>query len=81
MGWGNPQPDLRRAQQVGLHRRARVNHGSMASGWKVKGSWGEEDRPSDLREGPPLTSWAKPGGGRGLTWPAESCGPVLVLGV
>ena len=71
-GLGDPQPDLRCAQQVGLHRRARVSHSSMASGWRDKGSWGEEDRPSDLREGPPLTSWAKLGGGRGLTWPAES---------
>ena len=66
VGWGDPQPDLRCAQQVGLHRRARVSHSSMASGWRVRGSWGEEDRPSDLREGPPLTSWAKPGGGRAL---------------
>lgn len=53
----------------------------MASGWRVKGSWGEEDRPSDLREGPPLTSWAQAWWGAGLTGPAESCGPVLVLGV
>ena len=66
MGWGDPQPDLCCAQQVGLHRRARVSHGSMVSGWRVRGSWGEEDRPSDLREGPPLTSCAKPGGGRAL---------------
>ena len=72
VGWGDPQPDLRCAQQVGLHRRARVSHSSMASGWRVKGSWGEEDRPSHLREGPPLTSWAQAWWGRGLTWPAES---------
>ena len=31
-----------------------------------QGLLGEEDRPSDLREGPPLTSCAKPGGGRAL---------------
>ena len=58
-GLGDPQTDLRCAQQVGLHRRARVSHSSMASGWRVKGSWGEEDRPSSLRKGPPLTSWAQ----------------------
>ena len=80
-GLGDPQTDLRCAQQVGLHRRARVSHSSMASGWRVKGSWGEEDRPSSLRKGPPLTSWAQAWQGAGLTWPAESCGPVLVLGV
>ena len=72
-GLGDPQTDLRCAQQVGLHRRARVSHSSMASGWRVKGSWGEEDRPSNLREGPPLTSWAQAWWGQGLTWPAESC--------
>ena len=66
---GEPQPDLPPAQQVGLHRRARVNHSIMASGWRVKGSWGEEDRPSDLREGPRLTSWAQPWWGGEIVLP------------
>ena len=64
-----PQPDLPPAQQVGLHRRARVSHSSMASGWRVKGCWREEDRPSHLREGPPLTSWAQPWWGGGVVLP------------
>ena len=81
MSGGDPQLDLCCTQQVGHHRRARVSHSSMASGWRVKGSWGEEDRPSHLREGPPLTSRAQDWWGWGLTGPAESCGPVLVPGV
>lgn len=36
---GTDPQDLRAAQQVGLHSRARVSHSSMASGYKCQGSW------------------------------------------
>ena len=80
---GEPQPDLPPAQQVGLHRRVRVSHSSMASGWRVQGSWREEDRPSHLREGPPLTSWAQArwGGGVlpacGVLWSRPGAGSLV----
>lgn len=68
MGWrGETQSDLRPAQQVGLHRRVRVSHSSMASGWRVKASWREENRPSDSQR------WAPPD----LVGPSMAGGTVL----